>query len=134
MTDRATIEGTVRAIYEARQRGDVEGVMRHVDDDVAFCIAGCSVSSPVPLAVSGRSALRASLEQLVAAFAFSDLKVLDLAVEGERVFAHIAFRVRSPSGKEAVTEAVDLITFRGSKVLSYKQFADTALATRLLAA
>jgi ketosteroid isomerase-like protein len=47
---------------------------------------------------------------------------------------HWRVQVRaSPSGEAAETELVDLVAFRDGKILSFRQFADTALASRLLA-
>jgi len=133
MADKAARETVIRDIYDARMRGDIEGILRHTADDVQFSIAGCGASSAVPCSVAGTDALRDVLGQLVTAFEFRDPRVLDLMFDDDRAMVRWRVHVRSPaSGEEAETELVDLIQFRDDKVLSYRQFADTALAARLL--
>ena len=134
MADKNTLETVIRDIYDARMRGDVEGIIRHTDDKVEFSIAGCAASSAVPCKVSGQQALRDVMGQLIASFEFRNGRVMDLIVDGDRAVVHWRIQVKAPaSGEEAETELVDLVQFAGDKVLSFKQFADTALAGRLLA-
>ena len=133
MAERAAREAIIREIYDARMRGDVDGILRHVDDDIQFSIAGCGASSAVPCSVSGAEQLRDTMGQLVSTFEFSNGRVLDMLIEGDRAVVHSRVQVRAPaSGEQAETELVDLVEFRGNKVVSFRQFADTALAARLL--
>jgi ketosteroid isomerase-like protein len=135
MTDNAALETVIRDIYDARMRGDVDAILRHTADDVHFAIAGCGASSAVPCSVDGRDALRDVLGHLVSAFEFSNGRVINLMIDRDRAFVHWRVQVRAPaSGQEAETELVDLVQFAGDKVRSFTQFADTALASRLLQA
>jgi ketosteroid isomerase-like protein len=134
MAEKAELETIIRDVYAARIRGDVDGILRHTDDDVAFSIAGCAASSAIPCAVRGRQALRDVMGQLISAFEFRNGQVMDMLIEGDRAVVHWRVQVRaSPSGEAAETELVDLVAFRDGKILSFRQFADTALASRLLA-
>jgi ketosteroid isomerase-like protein len=134
MADKAALEAVVREMYAARIRGDVDGILRHTDDDVEFSIAGCAASSAIPCAVHGSQALRDVMGRLISAFEFRNGHVIDMLVEGERAVVRSRVEVRVPGSDEAAeTELVDLITFRDGKVLSFRQYADTALARRLLA-
>ncbi len=135
MADKAARETVIRDIYDARMRGDIDGILRHTADNVEFSIAGCGASSAIPCSVVGTDALRGVLGQLVSAFEFSNGRVLDLMIEGDRAIVRWSVQVRSPaSGEEAQTELVDLIQFADDRVSSYRQYADTALAARLLRA
>ena len=134
MAEKAALETVIREIYAARIRGDVDGILRHTDDDVEFSIAGCGASSAIPCGVRGTEALRSLMTDLVSTFEFRDGHVMDMLIEGDRAVVHWRVQVRAPtSGEEAVTELVDLIDFRGDKVRGFRQVVDTALATCLLA-
>ena len=134
MADKTTLETVIREIYDARMRGDVDGILRHTADNVQFAIAGCGASSAVPCSVTGQQQLRDVMGHLISTFAFSNGRVIDLMIDGDRAIVHWRVQVKAPaSGEEAETELVDLVEFAGDKVLSFKQFADTALASRLLA-
>ena len=39
MADRAARETVIRDIYDARMRGDIDGILRHTADNVEFSIA-----------------------------------------------------------------------------------------------
>jgi ketosteroid isomerase-like protein len=134
MAGRTERERVIREIYDARIRGDVDGILAHVHPGISFAIAGCPASSAVPCSVTGQDALRDLMGQLIATFEFRNNQVIDTMIDGDRAVVHWRVQVRAPaSGQEAETEIVDLIEFAGDKVLSFKQFADTALAARLLA-
>jgi ketosteroid isomerase-like protein len=133
MSDRARIEDVIRTAYAARMSGDVEAVMGHFAPNANFSIAGSPVASRVPTAATGAAAVREVMERLVAAFEFSDARIVSMIVEGDRAAVHWSVRVRSPgTGEEAQTELVDLVRLEGDKIISLQQFADTALAQRLL--
>lgn len=131
--DKASVEEFVREIYAARMKGDVDAVMDHCHSGIAFSIAGSPTASPVPLFVTGIGPVREALNRLVSAFEFHDAEILNVIAEGEEAAVHWRVRVRSPAtGQEAVTELVDLVRIRDGKLVSLKQFADTALAGSLL--
>ena len=134
MNDRTRIEAVVRAAYEARQRGDLDGVMAHFAPRAQFVLVGSSAASPVPASALGAAAVREVLRRLMASFEFSDVQLRAIMVEGDRAAVHWSARVRVPaSGKEATTELIDLLAFEDDKIVSFRQFADTALAAQLLA-
>lgn len=134
MSDKATLETVIREIYDARMAGDVDGIMRLMADDVQFSIAGCGASSSIPCQVEGAKAFRDVVQELIATFQFSNRRVLNQMIEGDRAVVHWRAQVKVPkSGAEAETELVDLLAFEGGKVRSFREFADTALAKRLLA-
>ncbi len=135
MEQRARIEAVIRAAYEARRRGDLDGVMAHFAPRAQFMLVGSPAASPVPLSAMGNAAVREVLRRLMASFEFSEVELRLLLIEGDKAAVHWSARVRVPaSGQEAETELLDLISFEGDKIVLFKQFADTALAARLLGA
>ncbi|NNM71761.1 nuclear transport factor 2 family protein [Enterovirga aerilata] len=135
MEERAEIEAVLRAAYDARRRGDLDGVMAHFSPRAEFMLLGSPAASPVPLSALGIAAVREVLRRLMASFEFHDLELRTVLVEGNRAAVHWSARVRAPaSGLEASTELLDLVRLEAGKIVSFKQFADTALASRLLRA
>lgn len=134
MASRQAMEATIRDIYRARERGDVETIMGHVAPGFTLCLAGCSNSSPVPTTVEGAESVRAALSSLSSAFELSNIEIVSLLLDGDQAAAQIRFRVRATaSDRQGETESFDLFRFDGDRVVSYKQFFDTAFATRLVA-
>ena len=135
MSDRGQVEATLRALYEARGRGDTAAIMAHFTPDVHFSINGSPAARPIPLTVRGAAEVAEVAEQLIAAFEFRDIELLDIVVDRDRAVVHWRVNVRAPAtGKEAETEIVDMFTLRDGKISSYRQFADTALASQLVGA
>ena len=132
-TDR--IAALVRAAYEARRRGDLDAVMTHFSPRAQFMLVGSPAASPVPSSALGAAAVREVLRRLMASFEMDELELLDLLVDGSRAAVHWRARIRAPAtGAEAETELLDLLAFEDDKIVSFRQFADTALAARLLGA
>jgi ketosteroid isomerase-like protein len=108
--------------YIARVNGDVDKVLAAFTPDATFTLNAAPQQPTVSVAAEG-SGMRAALSQLIEAFAFDKLDIVDSVIEGSKA----AIR----TGQTAVTEALDLIEFRDGKVASYTQFFDTAVADRL---
>jgi ketosteroid isomerase-like protein len=133
MTERTSIEHLIKTAYDARVRGDVDGVLQHFADGAKFALAGCPASSPVPMSVCGAEPLRNAMTGLIQSFAFSDMEPVTTVIEGDRAVIHWKARVRSTAtGQEAETEFVDILHVKDGKIVSFKQFTDTALARRML--
>ena len=82
MSERDSIEQLIKTAYDARVRGDVDGVVQHFADGATFALAGCPVSSPVPMSVCGAEPLRNAMAGLVHAFSFSDVEPVTTVIEG----------------------------------------------------
>ena len=130
---RETIDRVVRSVYAARQAGDLDGIVRHFAEGACFALAGSAAASPVPMSCTGREPLREALRRLLAGFVFEEMDRLDILIDGDRAAIHHRVRVRSTvTGEVAVTELLDIVRFQDDRIASFTQFADTALAARLL--
>ena len=129
MTSRAHIEETVRSLYAARVRGDLDGVMGGIADAAVFCLNGRGTGVPALCTPSkGRAAIRPLLKDLIDTWRFDDWKELALLVDGERALLHWTARATCvPSGKSENFEVFDLVTFRDGKIIDHRQTTDTAL-------
>lgn len=129
---REHIEDLVKQAYAARVRGDLDGLMQYFGDNPHFTLAGSTAASPVPISVAGKAAVREALRRLMDGFEFGEAELVNIIVEGPDAAVHSRLRIRVPGAAEwSVTEVVDLLRFEGDKIVSIKQFADTALAARL---
>lgn len=127
------IERVIRSAYEARGRGDLDGVMRHFAGHAHFSIAGSTAASAVPASATGIAPIREIMLRLFETFEMSHLAILSLIVDGEEAAVHSRVRIKPVGGVDEVeTELVDLIRIEGETIVSFQQFADTALAARLL--
>jgi ketosteroid isomerase-like protein len=135
MSQRNSIEQLIKTAYDARVRGDVDGIVQHFSDGATFALAGCPISSPVAMSVCGAEPLRSAMAGLVHTFAFSDMEPVTTVIEGDQAVVHWKARVRATAtGEEAETEFVDIVRVENGKIVSFKQFVDTALASRMVAA
>jgi ketosteroid isomerase-like protein len=117
--------------YIARVNGDVDKVLAAFTPDATFTLNAAPQQPTVSVAAEG-SGMRAALSQLIEAFAFHKLDIVDSVIEGSKAAIRTRFTVTCrATGQTAVTEALDLIEFRDGKVASYTQFFDTAVADRL---
>ena len=135
MDRRAEIETAIRTVYEARRRGDLDGVVAHFSPRAQFLLVGSASASPVPSSALGVAAVREVLRRLMDSFELTRVELLTVLVEGDTAAVHWSARVKcAGTGLEADTELFDLIRFEGALIVSFRQFADTALAARLLGA
>ena len=133
MADKTEVERIVRSAYAARVAGDVDGVMRHFADQAQFSLAGSEAASPIPISATGIAAVREVMRRLVESFRFHEATVLHLLVDGDMAAVHWRLRVSAVGrGEEVETEILDLVRVSGGKIASLRQFADTALAARLI--
>jgi ketosteroid isomerase-like protein len=118
--------------YVARVNGDVDKVLAVFTPDAKFTLNAAPPQPTVSVMAESNGGMRAALSDLIEAFEFKDLKIVDSVVEGSKAAIRIRFTVTSrATGKSAVTESLDLIEFRDGKVASYTQFFDSAIAARL---
>ena len=133
MSSRADIERLLKEAYDARQRGDIEALLRLFSDDVRFQVAGAQAERGVAAEVSGREQFRSLLVELIRSFELLDHKILAMTVDGESATVHWRAKFRSAAtGEEVDTELVDVIKIKGDRITSFIEFCDTALAARLL--
>lgn len=122
----------ISEVYAARVRGDVNQIVEAFTPDARFALNAAPPQACVAVDAKGCDGVQAALSELVDAFEFQKLNIVDSVVEGSRAAIRIRFTVKSrATGRTAVTESFDLLEFRDGKVASYTQFFDTAIADRL---
>jgi ketosteroid isomerase-like protein len=127
MGNREVILDVVRQAYEARGRGDLEGLMATFHSDAVFTLAGDKKALDVAGSVHGHDRVRDALRGFIANFDFVERRILSEMVEGDRAAVHSRLVVRyGPTKKTLTTDVLDLFTFRDGKIIELIEFADTA--------
>ena len=133
MSDRSQIERVLKEAYAARKRGDVDGILRLFSVDAHFQMAGSISASPMPLRTAGTTEFRTALDRLIRTFEWVDQEILRMLIDGSRAAVHWRGKIRSTvTGETVDTELVDIVEFKDDRIVSFIEFCDTALATRLM--
>ncbi len=127
MGTREVIRDVVRQAYEARGRGDLEGLMAAFHPDAVFTLVGDNKSFDLAGSVHGHDRLREALRGFIANFDFAERQILSEMVEGDRAAVHSRLVVRyGPTKETRTTDVLDLMTFKDEKIIELIEFADTA--------
>jgi len=133
MSDRSQMERTLREAYAARQRGDVDAILRLFTPDARFVMAGSAEISPVAMRVEGAAPFRTALAGMIKTFIIEDHQVVTILVEGDRAVVHWRATFRSSvTGDRLKSDLCDLVEFRDGRIASFLEFCDTAAAARLM--
>ena len=133
MSGRNDVEALVRAIYEQRKKGDIEGIMAGFAPNAQFRMAGSSALAPMTTAVRSQAPLRALMEQLIASWDWTDYKVDTVLVDGNRVAVYSKGTMHyGPDKYPVTTETFDLLTIEEGKIVDFVQFCDTHGAARTM--
>jgi ketosteroid isomerase-like protein len=127
MGNREVTLDLVKQAYEARSRGDLEGLMATFHSDAVFTLAGDKKALEVTGSVHGHDRVREALRGFIANFDFVQRRILSEVVEGSRAAVHSHLVVRYVPTKQTWTsDVLDLFTFRDAKILELIEFVDTA--------
>lgn len=134
MTDRQAMEDLLEALYAARVRGDLEGVVKLFAPNASFKVAGSDRASPMPTLVKGEADIRSLMQAMIESFELSDFTILDMLIDGSSAAIRWQTTIHYPvTGQIFTTEIADFITMDNGQVTSFIEFIDTALAAKVLA-
>jgi ketosteroid isomerase-like protein len=128
MASREAMIDTINRAYDARGKGDIEGLMSAFHSNAVFELKGEKEVLEVAGAVRGHSNVRAALAGFIQTFEFMKRDILDTMVEGDRVAVHSRLQVRFvPKNIDFTTDVLDAFKFEDGKIIELVEFADTAL-------
>jgi ketosteroid isomerase-like protein len=128
----AMIEAIYRA-YDARGRGDIEGIMAAFHPNAVFELKGEKDLLEVAGAVQGQPNLRAAMTGFIETFEFVKRDIVDVIVEGDRAVVHSRVEIRFiPKDVVVTTHILDTFRFEDGKIAELLEFADTALIKSLV--
>jgi ketosteroid isomerase-like protein len=124
MKESVNIE-TVKTMYAAFGRGDIAGVLKHMDESIVFTIPG---SSAVPLA-GARNGLREVqrfFEDLERRQEFTIFEPRDFIAQANRVVALVHYEGRDKvTGRSFIADSAMLWTFGDGKAIRFQEYTDT---------
>lgn len=133
MTDRSEVERLLIDTYAARKRGDLDAVCACFAKNPSFTMAGAREASPIAVQCTDSATFRTVMSGMIATFEWLDHQILAMIIDGTTAAVHWRGRIRSAiTGEEVVTELVDVVTVKDGKIQSLIEFADTALAAKLM--
>jgi ketosteroid isomerase-like protein len=124
LANRSEIDRLLRELYDARLRGDLDGVCRTFSEDAKFKLAGISHhASPIAVGIVGLYEIRQWLAMLIKTFVLNDHTILAVIIENETAAvqwrANIFSRI---TGISVPTDVVDWIEVRNQRIVSYTEF------------
>jgi ketosteroid isomerase-like protein len=133
MTSRSQIEETIKSVYAARVKGDVEGTLKNFAEDGVFGLYGRGTGVPgLSKDAVGKASVRPVIRELIDMWRLENWKQVSLLVEGEKALHHWqAHATCIPTKKSDDFDVFDLITFRDGKIVEFRQSIDTALLMTL---
>jgi ketosteroid isomerase-like protein len=133
MASREAIIDTIYRVYDARAKGDIEGVMAAFHPDAVFELKGEKDVLVVAGAVQGHQNVRTAILGLIEAFTFLERDIVDAIVEDDRASIHSRLKIKFVPGNTVFTsDVLDKFRFQDGKIIELVEFADTALIKSLL--
>lgn len=125
MSEQKNIQ-TVQSAYAAFGRGDIQGVLNVLSDDVEWHLPGEGVI-PQAGTYNGRAGVGRFFQNLDQTTQFVIFEPRDFVAQGDRVVAlgHYTGTVK-PTGRSFESDWVMVFTFRGDKVVKFREYTDTA--------
>ncbi|MEM1383364.1 MAG: nuclear transport factor 2 family protein [Pseudomonadota bacterium] len=132
ITRRAEIKGVLHALYAARLANDPRRVMAFFADNAVFELVGSVEASPIACRVEAPHALHSVMVALCETWEWRSLEVETMLIDGDQAAISYRLDVRHlPSGRVVQSQIVDIATLRGSEVVHFKEFVDTAMVLQL---
>jgi limonene-1,2-epoxide hydrolase len=119
--------GVAQGIITGWRRGDLEGMLAHIHDDIVW---HSHVGSP-PLV--GKPAMREFATKLMAGMKDVRWRVFDAAQHGERLYLEGVDDFVNAEGRRIVLPYLGVMAFRGMQVSEWRDYFDRALFDRLKA-
>jgi ketosteroid isomerase-like protein len=133
MASREAMIDTLYRAYDARGKGDIEGLMAAFHPNAVFELKGEKELVEIAGAVQGHANLRAAMTGFIETFEFVKRDIVDAIVEGDRAVVHSRVEIRFiPRDVVVTTHILDTFRFEDGKITELVEFADTALIKSLV--
>jgi ketosteroid isomerase-like protein len=116
---------TVKAMYAAFSRGDIAGILTHMDESIVFTVPGTS-AVPVAGVRNGLPEVQRFFEDLERRHEFSLFEPRDFIAQANRVVALVHYEGRDKAtGRAFAADAAMLWTFGDGRAIRFQEFTDT---------
>lgn len=133
MTTRTHIEQTIRALWNARLRNDLDAMMKLVADDAVYAMnaRGTGVQALVN-PTAGKPGIRELFRELLDTWHFDNWREVSLLVDGDKAFLHWTARATCvPTKKSGDFDVFDTFAFREGSIVKMHESTDTAMMMSL---
>jgi ketosteroid isomerase-like protein len=128
MATREAMLDTIYRAYDARAKGDIDGLMAAFHPNAVFELKGDKDMLEVAGAVQGHPNVRVALTGFIKTFEFVKRDIVDAMVDGDRAAVHSRLKVRFiPKDVVFTSDVLDTFRFEDGKIIELVEFADTAL-------
>ena len=133
MASREAMIDTIYRAYDARGKGDIEGLMAAFHPNAVFELKGEKEMLEAAGAVQGLQNVRAAMTGFIEAFEFLQRDIVSAMVEGDRAAVHSRLKIRFiPKDAVFTSDVLDTFKFEDGKIIELMEFADTALIKNLV--
>jgi ketosteroid isomerase-like protein len=133
MASREAMIDTIYRAYDARGKGDIDGLMAAFHPNAVFELKGEKDILEVAGAVQGHPDVRTAMIGFIEAFEFVKRDIVDAMVEGDRAVVHSRLKIRFiPKDLVITSDILDRFKFEDGKIIELVEFADTALIKSLV--
>jgi hypothetical protein len=124
---------TVKSVYEAFGRGEVEAILATVADDVDWATETTSDGAPWYGVRSGKAGVASFFEDFGKTMEVEHFEPLAFAADGDDVMTVVRFVARSrETGRSASMDLHHWFRFRDGKIARYRGTEDTAITVATL--
>ena len=117
----------VQSIYACFGRGDIAGLMGHLDPDIHWEVVGQRSDYPLFGARHGHAGVQDFFETLAVTEEITAFSPREIHASADKVFAigHAAY-VMKRAGRPASSDWVHVFTIRDGRVTAWQEYLDTA--------
>jgi uncharacterized protein len=117
----------VKDAYAAFGRGDIQGILDQVDENVVWHgVYGAAPHVPTAGVRRGKARVREFFEQVAQHVSFSRFEPREFLTGGDKVAALGRYSATTPGGQAFEADFVMVFTIRNGKVVEFKEFTDSA--------
>jgi ketosteroid isomerase-like protein len=119
---RNEIDRLLRELYEARSKGDLDGICRTFAANAKFQITGAGETSPIGIKATGIKEFRPLLAFMIKAFRLGGLTIGTIDIDGAQATVRWRASVNSRiTGATVLTEMIDIIEVRDGRIVNFNE-------------
>ena len=117
----------VKQAYAAFGRGDIQGILETLDDEILWKpVHGAASYVPTAGERRGKASVKQFFELVAQSMAFDQFEPREFVAQGDKVIALGHYRARAKNGGQFESDFVMVFAFRGDKIVGFQEFTDSA--------
>jgi ketosteroid isomerase-like protein len=117
----------VQEAYAAFGRGDIQGILNTLHDDILWKpVYGAASYVPTAGERRGKASVKQFFELVAQSMTFDQFEPREFVAQGNAVVALGHYRGRAKNGGQFESDWVMVFAFRGNKIVQFQEFTDSA--------